>query len=193
MKELRDYSGEFRPDLKLEDFSKETLVKAWGTTAKLYILLGGIWNSLVKEKFSEQTALEAEKEIWRQTTAKDIPWISNVFNIHGDDIATVFKHIQISPLIGVIYPTQFKMEARNHGIFTIPRCISLEYLERTNRDAMIELVCGPNGIDHWGFQEIARYYNPDIKVSPLKLPPRKSKDDIACQWEFKLEGQFHRI
>jgi len=22
---------------------------------------------------------------------------------------------------------------------------------------------------------------------PVKLPPRKSKDEIACQWEFKIE------
>lgn len=186
MEELRDYSGQFRADLKLEDFSKETLVKAWGTTAKLYILLGGIWNSLIKERFGEQVALDAEREIWRQATAKDIPWISEVFDIRGDDIATVFKHIQISPLIGVIYPTEFEMKDKNHGVFTIPRCISLEYLERANRGDMIELVCGANGIDHWGFQQVASYYNPQIEVSPLKLPPRKSRDEIACRWEFKI-------
>jgi hypothetical protein len=29
--------------------------------------------------------------------------------------------------------------------------------------------------------------NPRIKVTPLKLPPRKSQEEMACQWELKLE------
>jgi hypothetical protein len=33
----------------------------------------------------------------------------------------------------------------------------------------------------------AQLFNPNIKVRPLKLPPRKSKDEIACKWEFSLE------
>jgi hypothetical protein len=27
-----------------------------------------------------------------------------------------------------------------------------------------------------------------MKCKGLKLPPRKSKDDICCQWEFKVES-----
>jgi hypothetical protein len=29
--------------------------------------------------------------------------------------------------------------------------------------------------------------NPKVKLKALKLPPRKSKDEIACQWEITLE------
>jgi hypothetical protein len=34
---------------------------------------------------------------------------------------------------------------------------------------------------------VAHYFNPNIRVTPLKMPPRKSKDEIPCKWEFKLE------
>jgi hypothetical protein len=35
---------------------------------------------------------------------------------------------------------------------------------------------------------IEKYFiNPKVKVTPLKLPPRKSPDEIACQWEYKIE------
>jgi len=37
------------------------------------------------------------------------------------------------------------------------------------------------------FQRIAAYFNPKMKATALKLPPRKSEDDIACRWEFKIE------
>jgi hypothetical protein len=42
-------------------------------------------------------------------------------------------------------------------------------------------------LDFRAFDKIARFFNPKMKVTALKLPPRKSKDDVACQWEFKLE------
>jgi hypothetical protein len=33
----------------------------------------------------------------------------------------------------------------------------------------------------------AKFFNPAIKVTPLKLPPRKSRDEVPhCQFEFSL-------
>jgi hypothetical protein len=37
------------------------------------------------------------------------------------------------------------------------------------------------------YQKTASYFNPRIKMSPLKLPPRQRSDEIACRWEIKLE------
>jgi len=44
----------------------------------------------------------------------------------------------------------------------------------------------------WGpqvllFNNTARSINPNMVGRPLKLPPRESKDEIACVWEFKIE------
>jgi hypothetical protein len=30
-------------------------------------------------------------------------------------------------------------------------------------------------------------FNPRMKTRPVKLPPRESKKDIACQWIFEVE------
>jgi hypothetical protein len=43
-------------------------------------------------------------------------------------------------------------------------------------------------IDGKGFEDYAHVFNPKIEVTSLLLPPRKSGDKIACQWELKLEG-----
>jgi len=35
-----------------------------------------------------------------------------------------------------------------------------------------------------------RYFiNPYIKITPLKLPPRKSPDEICCQWELIMSNE----
>jgi hypothetical protein len=39
-----------------------------------------------------------------------------------------------------------------------------------------------------GVRRQASLFNPKIKVEPLKLPPRNSKNEIACQWELRLEA-----
>jgi len=48
-----------------------------------------------------------------------------------------------------------------------------------------KLICGKS--EPASFQMLAKAINPNIVVTPLKLPPRKSKDEIACQFEYKLK------
>ncbi len=43
MSRLRDYSGQFNPNLKLEDFSKEVLVKLIKMYGRLYMAVDGFW------------------------------------------------------------------------------------------------------------------------------------------------------
>jgi hypothetical protein len=41
-------------------------------------------------------------------------------------------------------------------------------------------------VERIGFQIGATMFNPRMKVTPLKLPPRQNKKDIACQWVFEV-------
>jgi hypothetical protein len=36
-------------------------------------------------------------------------------------------------------------------------------------------------------QLTGEHINPKMKCRALKLPPRKSEKEIACQWEFKID------
>jgi len=66
MGELKDYSGELKSDLKLQDFSKDALVRLWQAAGKLYVGLDGLWYSLIRERFGEQTARELDRELWKR-------------------------------------------------------------------------------------------------------------------------------
>ena len=73
MADLEDYSGEFRPDLKMEDFSKEALVRLWHLGASLYIGLDGLYYTLIREKWGEDKARDLGSEIWlRKGFASDL-------------------------------------------------------------------------------------------------------------------------
>jgi hypothetical protein len=39
MNEQKGYSGEFRPDAKLQDFSKDTIIQLWRTSSLVYTIV----------------------------------------------------------------------------------------------------------------------------------------------------------
>lgn len=186
MEELRDYSGELRPNLKMEDFSKEALVRMWQAAGKLYVGLDGLWYSLIRERYGEDVARELDAELWRREAPLEVRRHREAMNIWGEDVESVLKFVQVDIGAGGIFP-EFKCELKdkNHGVLTIKRCLGLEYYERHGETEMQKHAC--EVLDLEGFEQAAQLFNPKIKVRALKLPPRQSREEIACQWEFKLE------
>jgi len=186
MEELQDYNGEFRPDLKLQDFSKDALVQIAIAGAKQYIGLDGLWVSLLREKFGEQVALDLDTKNWEKMSLLEYRFARESLNIQGDDVATLFKLYQIDPGVFAIMDCAYELKNKNHGIFTVKRCISLEYFERRGEAALLERMC--HVIEEAAINRYAQAVNPKMKATPLKLPPRKNKDEIACIWEMKIEA-----
>ena len=77
----------------------------------------------------------------------------------------------------------FQLKDEDHGTLTVTHCPALLALEKEDR-----------GKEHWICREweprlmrlAADFFDPKIEVNALKLPPRKSQDEICCQYEFKL-------
>ena len=189
MEELQYYSGEFRPNLRMEDFSREALRRIWRLGGAIYLGLGSVYYRVLKERLGEQTAMDLDREVWRKMALTEIRLSAQAMNIHGDDVATLFKIFQVDPAgdaMGIL-AAGYELKNHKHGIVTYRDCQSLRYFERHGETALYEHVCA--GIDVDWFNQCAHFVNPLMKVTPLKLPPRKSPGEIACQWEFKLESQ----
>jgi len=184
MEELQDYSGEFSPNRTLMDFSKEALIRLWIATAKLYIGIDGYWFTLIKEKYGYETAIELENELWKRAAPMEFRRVAEAMNIRGNDVASLFKALQMDPGSEGVMDLEYELKDKNHGIFTVRGCRSLEYWEKYGDTQMMKDGCA---IDVWAFAEYARFFNPRMKTTCLKLPPRNSPDEIACQWEFKVE------
>lgn len=185
MKELADYSGEFKPDLSFEDFSKEALVRLLTEYARVFLATDGYWYTLIRNRHGDEEALACEKIVWERTYTYDPRRITQAMNIQGKDVAACMKALRLSPGFPIgVFDYRIELKNPNHAILTVTHCPSLLFFERekAGRDITIchELE-GPT------FQAYANFFNPAIKVTALKLPPRKSKDEIACQWEWKLE------
>jgi len=189
MEELKDYSGEYNPDLKLEDFSKEALVGLLKSYQTIFVGLMGMWNTVNRERMSAEEAFKLDADVYERMVSKfALPLVTDAMNIHGHDVVTMLKYFQVAPdgAREGLYEFGYDIKNRNHAILTFTRCPSLFYFERKGSDKDIDALCGPGGVEERAFIELCKYFNPNMKCVALKLPPRRSKDDICCQWEFKV-------
>ncbi|MFC1944878.1 hypothetical protein ACFLX5_05305 [Chloroflexota bacterium] len=68
-------------------------------------------------------------------------------------------------------------------MITVRDCPSLIHFE-TKEPEKIVPIC--QGLELPSVQAYAKRINPDIVVTMPIMPPRKSSNDICCQFEFKL-------
>jgi hypothetical protein len=182
MRKLDDYSGGFLSHLKFSDFSPDTLAELLTLYCKLYMALDGFWYLTLQERINNEEALACDISTWERVSKYEMAKITKQLNIQGNDVTALMKAIQITPWLR---QTQFEIEVKNHNkaMLTVTHCPTLDALEREGKGRENE-IC--NVVDRKLFKDYASFFNASIEVKCLKLPPRKSKDEICCQWEFNL-------
>jgi len=183
MPELTDYSGPFNPDLKFDDFSKDFLLKLIEIWQYSWLHMTEAWYDAVKKRFGADVANHCENEAWIKVGERVNPRYAKVANIQVNTIADCLKCIQLplDNITGGLNVAELDIKSKDVAILTMKKCRTLEFLEEKEPER-IAWVCPMEG-------KIMEKYlvHPKAKATHLKLPPRKSPDDIACQWEFKIE------
>lgn len=183
MPELDDLSGPFNPNLKFTDFSKDFLVELIGVWQWAWLQMDAAWFDEVKKRYGDKVAWECDLEMWLGVAKRCNPRYAKLANIPLKNVVDSLKVLQL-PLdntMGGIFPVEYDIKNENHAIVTVRKCPALEWAEREEPGRIVP-ICQLNE------PQIIRKYivNPDIEVKALRLPPRSGKDEIACQWEYRL-------
>jgi hypothetical protein len=181
--ELVDYSGAFDPKFSHGKFTRETLLKLLKMYSEYMLRIDGFWYLTVMDKWGNEEAFDCDVRVWEKAQLYETKMISSLLNIRGDDVVTVMKAMQASPWMW-IYDYEMEVKSNEHAILTIRTCPTLLSLEKEGKGRE-KLICQEMEPKIMGI--VAHYFNPNIRVTPLKMPPRKIKDEIPCKWEFKLE------
>jgi len=180
---VRDYSGPFDPAFDHSKLTTDTLLRLLKAYNEYMLRIDGFWYLTVMGKWGNDEAFDCDVKVWDKAQPFELKLITEVMNIHGNDVETVMKYIQVSPWMW-IYKYDIDLKSPNQAVMTINHCPTLISLEKegTGRE---KLICQEMEPKMMGI--IAHHFNPEIKVTGLKLPPRKGcYDDCCCQWEFKL-------
>jgi hypothetical protein len=194
---LKDYSGPFKQDVKLTDFTPKLLAQAFRDVSILYGLSSTFYvgmdmtgfkasNGDEVQPMSFQLALERNRLFWYQICPHECRVICRRFNIRIGDgtIADLLKFWQLSPTVGTEKHVTCELKDEKHGIITMHQCLAMEQCEETNNLELMHFMCDEMSVAQ--FQYTAWMFNPKIKCVPLKLPPRKSKDEPACVFEVTM-------
>ena len=190
MAELSDYSGKFLHGVVFEDFSSDTRLKLMKLYCRIYLGYIGMVDTVLKQYVSAELAAKIETDIYNKTMQMiEAPGVTKLMNIQGNDVITMIKLMQMVPegARADMYGSEYDVKNNNHVIWTVKNCPSLNFWEKKGDKKAIEACCSVGGIEEETMKVVAGCINPDIKIKALKLPPRKSKDEIACQWELKIE------
>ncbi|MFC1944263.1 DUF6125 family protein [Chloroflexota bacterium] len=191
MQELKDYSGPLKPDLKLEEFSKDMLLGLLDQYSRAWMLMDGVWHTRTAEKMNADEAMDGSLAVWFRYAEIILPRIAELAKIEITDIPSALKVWQIAPdnvrQGSRIVEPEYKIISPEHVILTQTYCCFLEFFERQGdgREAVVCKVTEEPAMIKY-FQVLGL----DVEVTPLKLPPRNSKDEIACQFDFKLKSRL---
>jgi hypothetical protein len=183
VREITDYSGEFDPGIAYKDFSKDFLLKALKVYSHYIRKLDGIWYLTAKQQAGDDLALACDMQVWDEMEVHDVEMTCKLFNVQSNDVTAMFKSLQMSPHSWNL-EHHFELLSPDRGIWTVTRCPSLLALEREGQGRE-RRICQVQETKNYALR--ARTLNPNMKVIPLKLPPRQNSDEIHCQWEFRIE------
>ncbi|MFA4836622.1 MAG: hypothetical protein WC749_11200 [Dehalococcoidia bacterium] len=179
-------SGAVRTYLK--DTSKEALIKLMQTWGAGYARAAEDWYNTMKELVGDEQAHRYEMEVWCKTAETLNPALVKALGIEINNMVDFLKATQVIPdgALGGVYNPRYEILSKNHVIITFYHCRCLEWLEKNASPQRLVAVCHDTEVQ--AFRSYLKFFIPKATVTPLKLPPRKSKDEIPCQWELKLEG-----
>ncbi len=186
--DLKDYSGAFRPDLKLTDFTREQLASMFLMYHQydLNMIMG---YSTAEIKAGGSTKGEnMQVVVWSNDLAEaarsiQMKWLKT----SGAGIDSFLKAVQVDITAQPPnFDNDFEMPDENTGIYTFNKCIGLNMMEPFATEEQIVDLCAldPPAIGNSCDMYSRGLTGKKIELEIVALPPRKYTDAVCCQWKF---------
>jgi hypothetical protein len=70
---------------------------------------------------------------------------------------------------------------------TFNRCVAVDQWETMERPDILEKNC--HSTCPKSMIVTTQFYNPNMKVDILAIPPRKAEGDVCCKWRFSMRDE----
>src|SRR5215469_17708352 len=118
--------GEFDPDFRYEDLSKEALVRLVREFALIAQLLDRSVFAAIGLRYGQRTVEELAIEEWRGASPIYTDRIRKIMKIEGNGVPAIFKQLQLDPGFAQHYmDVEYEVVDENHGFFQLRSCGAL--------------------------------------------------------------------
>ena len=166
----------------LDLMSREEAIHYLKFLSGLAIAVDGLWFMAVEKGRGFDEALRLDIDVWAGYAPVVVKRIRREFGIRGEGLEALREVISHDPLWWSM-DVKIVEDSAGRLAFEVRDCPSLMAQEKMGRDT---LTCEP--VERAYLEALAKAVDPGIKVEALKLPPRKSPDEVCCRWAFRVEG-----
>jgi hypothetical protein len=185
LKELNDYSGPFIRNIRFEDLSKEVLGKLLQVYSKEFLVMDAYWQKQVSKRVSEDVSRECIIENWSRIGKYEMEWTMEALNIKENDVEAYAKINQFLPsFVQGMFDYDWEVINKNLAILTVKQCPAFTSLKEYDLEKL-DWTC--QVMEEAVIKAYIADFNPLIKSRALKVGFKGEPDEIACQWEFKIE------
>jgi len=162
MAERKDYSGDFDPEFRFEDLSKEALVRLVREYALIAQLLDRSVFAAVALRYGPQAVEDLAIEEWRGASPIYTERIRKIMNIEGDGVPAIFKQLQLDPGFAQHYmDVEYEVVDEHHGFFQLRSCGALLDVEPFG-ERTVRSMC--HTIEDGTFDVTAQAVNPKARI-----------------------------
>jgi hypothetical protein len=167
----------------LNTLSREEAINYLKLVSGLALAVDGLWFMAAEKASGYDKALDMDVDVWVGYARVVVKRIRRNFQISGTGIEALKEIIQHDPMWWSMGDVKTTEDSPSRFGFEIIDCPSLIAMEKMGRK---RLTCEP--VERAYLEAFAAAVDPAIKVQALKLPPRKSSDEVCCRWAFVLDG-----
>jgi hypothetical protein len=182
-----DYSGLFTPRPGMADLGKAQLVE-WVLGSHEYLLQCiEAWAAQLVVREGLDVMFDIQYTLWGDTVLPGVKELKEEYlGITGGTVADWMKDLQIdaTALPGKAFDLSFEMPEPDVGIMTFNRCVAVDQWETMGRPDILEKNC--HSTCPKSMIVTTKYYDPNMKVDILAIPPRRDEGDVCCKWKFSM-------
>jgi hypothetical protein len=167
---------------KLQDLSKEELIRLLHDAAKNWLAHDGLWFQAAEQRFGLEAAMELDGRAWEKFTVIEAQRIMKFLNMQpGGGIPALiealkyrlYAHLNVQEVVDL---------SATRCVFRMKDC---RVQSARQRRGLPDFPCKQVGIvEYSGF---ARTIDPRIQTRCLVCPPDPHPPDVWCAWEFTLK------
>ena len=171
---MDDYRGPFDPEFRIDRLSRRALA----VLAREYQLAAHLQDRAgiphVLGAYGAEAMRAVAIEEWMGASPIYTERIRKAFGIEGDDVAAIFKSLQLDPgFVHQYMDVRYEVVDEKHGYFELAHCGALMDVEPFGERPVIGMC---HHIEDPTFDTTVTAINPKARCRPVHRPPRSSVD-----------------
>jgi len=169
---------------KLENLSRDTLIKLVRMLYLNYMAVDGRWFQAVEDEWGIDVATRLDEKVWKKHSAIEGRRVKEALDITGEGLPAVFKALNFTIWRFFEFaPMEWEEISPQKVVVSFKACPVQEIRLKKNRE---EFPCKKIGL--YMLENTAAAIDHRVQVKCLLCPPDPHPEDVWCKWEFSCEA-----